>query len=372
MDQKVTPDVLAFIADCILNLPSDKIANFSKNDIWRSSYFSKNVVMMFNKPQANNATAIHEYDKFTAQPLKTLAFAGVLSENQDGRENRYSINDEELLEYISLSDKNAFNFLRIYLHEVMKSSGFLRRIEDYVANYKRGTFSKTNYDDLKSAFESFMLGSTKIQQTTEIRRIFPKVINIFAVANGVPGSRKGTVTEGPYLYSDLMYNEVNFRDLKKLKNVSRQESGVVIQKQEDYSNYEMRKAMDAVKKHHYPNSEVRDNLAQGEATQVHHIFSQSKHPELRSTPENLILLTPQQHNSKAHPSNRTSSTDPDYQIVCLLSKVESVKTSVMNNDGRYSKEGLVGLINTGLNLSLNSDLSFDEISNRLRQHQQQR
>lgn len=371
MDQKVTPDVLAFMADCILNLPSDKVSNFTKNDIWESTYFSKNVVMMFNKPQADNETATHEYDKFTAQPLKTLSFAGVLEETQSGGSNHYSINDEEVLEYISLSDKNAFNFLRLYLGQVMQSSGFQRRIDDYIANYKRGTFSKTNYDDLKSAFESFMLGSTRIRQTTEIRRIFPKVINIFAVANGVPGSRKGTVSEGQYLYSDLMYNEVNFRDLKKLKNTSRQESSNVVKKQEDYSKYEMRKAMDAVKKHHYPNSEVRDNLATGEATQVHHIFSQSKYPELKSTPENLILLTPQQHNSKAHPSNKTSITDPEYQIVCLLSKTNSVKQSLIDNDGRYTKEGLVGLINSGLGLSLNSDLSFDEIANRLRQYQQQ-
>jgi len=372
MDQKVTPDVLAFIADCILNLPPGKTDDFTKNDIWLSPHFSKNVVMMFNKPQANNATAIHEYDKFTAQPLKTLAFAGLLSEVKIGRENHYSISDQEILEYVSLSDKNAFNFLRIYLHSVMQSSGFLRRIEDYVNDYKKGTFSKTNYDNLKAAFESFMLGSTNIRQTTEIRRIFPKVINVFAVANGVPGSRKGTVSEGPYLYSDLMYNEVNFRDLNKLKSVSRQESTYVQQKKQEYSDYEMRKAMDAVRKHHYPNSEVRDNLAQGEATQVHHIFSQSTHPELKSTPENLILLTPQQHNSKAHPSNKTTATDPDYQIVCLLSKIESVKASVMSNDARYSKEGLVGLINSGFGMSLNNELSFEEIANRLRQYQQQR
>ena len=32
MDQKVTPDVLAFIADCIVNLPSSTRENFTKND----------------------------------------------------------------------------------------------------------------------------------------------------------------------------------------------------------------------------------------------------------------------------------------------------------------------------------------------------
>lgn len=327
--------------------------------------------MMFNKPQAQNKTTEHEYDKFTAQPLKTLSFAGVLEETKKGRSNVYAISNKELLEYISLSDKNAFNFLRLYLQKAMESSGFIRHIEKYINTYKTGRFNKTNFVDLKSAFDSFMLGNTNINQTAEIHRIFPKVINIFAVAKGVPGSRKGTVSDGQYLYSDLMYNEVNFRDLKKVKNISRQEANSVLQKQEEYSNYEMRKAMDAVRKHHRPNSEVRDRYAQGEATQVHHIFSQSSHPELRSTPENLILLTAQQHNAKAHPSNKTRITDPNYQIVCLLSKIESVKVSVMDSDGRYTKEGLVNIVNQGLSLSLGYDLSFDEIANRLRQYQRQ-
>lgn len=371
MDQKVTPDVLAFIADCVVNLPTSTRSSFTKNDVWNSSYFSKNVVMMFNKPQADNATAIHEYDKFTAQPLKTLSFAGILTESKDGQSNNYSIANEEILEFISLSDKNAFIFLYLYLQEVMKQSGFIRHIDNYVTAYKSGKFTKANFDNLKSAFESFMLGNTRINQTTEIRRIFPKVINIFAVYHGVPGSKSGIASDGPYLYSDLMYNNVNFRDLKKMKNISRQEASAAHQSQQEYSKYEMRKAMYAVRKHHYPNSEVRDNYAQGEATQVHHIFSQSSHPELRSTPENLILLTAQQHNSKAHPSNKTRTIDPNYQIICLLSKLESVKISVMNNDGHYTKESLVNTINHGLGLSLGYDLSFDEIANKLRQYQQQ-
>lgn len=368
MDQKVTPDVLAFIADCVLNLPSNKQHSFTKNDIWHSAYFSKNIVMMFNKPDADNATMVHEYDKFPAQPLKTLSFAGILTEIKQGRENVYELVEVEILEYISLSDKNAFNFLQIYLEKVLRASGFYRHIENYIASYRRNTSDNAKFADLKAAFESFMLGHTKINQTTEIRRIFPKVLNIIAVANGVAGSKGGRMSEGPYLYSDLMYNEVNFRDIKKLKNISRNDVAFVTKKVEDYSNYEMQKVMSLIRKHHYPNSEVRDSLAKGEATQVHHIFSKSSFPTLRSSSENLILLTAQQHNSKAHPNNRTSINDPDYQFVCLLSKIESIKKSLANKDGLYSKEGLVNVIQTGLGLELSADLSLDEISNRLRQN----
>lgn len=371
MDQKVTPDVLAFLADCVLNLPEDFPNGFTKNDIWHSDYFSKNVVMMYNKPQSDNETTQHEYDKFTAQPLKTLAWSKVLHEEKVGNSNRYQIANKELLTYISLSDRNAFNFLRLYLEKTLTDSGFINRINDYIQNYKRGTFSASNFTDLKRAFEQFIIGNTNISGVTEVRRIFPKVLNIFAVANQVPGSRSGRVTPGPYMYSDLMYNAVNFRDLNKLKNVSRQEAGQVERSVAEYSNYEMRKAMQAVRNRHHPNSEVRDNMARGEATQVHHIFSQSSNPELKSTLENLILLTPQQHNTLAHPSNRTQQVDLSYQITCLLSKTESVKRSTIQDDGFYSKEGLIRVINHGLKLGLTLNSSFDTISMTLQQHQQQ-
>lgn len=370
MDQKVTPDVLAFIADCILNLPPADAENFTKNTVWHSTYFSKNVVFIYNKPDANNETMTSEYDKFCAQPLKALSYAGVLTEEKVGGENRYSVNDREILEYISLSDRNAFNFLRLYLEKVMKDSDFLLKIETYIQKYKSGAFTTNDFTDLKNAFETFTLGNSNINQVIEIRRIFPKVINIFAVANGTPGSRKGRVTEGRYLYSDLMYNAINFRDLGKLKNVSRQEAENVISTVESYNRYEEVKAMAAIRKRHSPNSEVRDSLATGEATQVHHIFPRSKNPELRSTLENLILLTATQHNSKAHPSNRTQEVDPAYQIECLLAKSDSVKASVINDDGFYSKEGLVNVLNTGLNLNVNAGMSFEDINQRIRQRLQ--
>jgi len=49
MDQKVTPDVLSFIAECILNLPGN-IATFTVKDIWDSEYFEKNTKAIFGKP----------------------------------------------------------------------------------------------------------------------------------------------------------------------------------------------------------------------------------------------------------------------------------------------------------------------------------
>src|SRR5690606_33824984 len=102
MDQKVTPDVLAFIADCILNLPESQ--TFTVRDIWESDYFEKNTKAIFGKPAPSNDSAFSEYNKFIGQPLKTLAYAQVLSETKEGQTNKYTINNKELLEYISLNE----------------------------------------------------------------------------------------------------------------------------------------------------------------------------------------------------------------------------------------------------------------------------
>ena len=55
MDQKVTPDVLCFIADCIINLPNNQ--NFTTKDIWKSNYFEKECEGNFGKPSPTNESA---------------------------------------------------------------------------------------------------------------------------------------------------------------------------------------------------------------------------------------------------------------------------------------------------------------------------
>ena len=50
MDQKVTPDVISFLAECILALEPALQLHFTKNDIWRLPYFVENVQTIFGKP----------------------------------------------------------------------------------------------------------------------------------------------------------------------------------------------------------------------------------------------------------------------------------------------------------------------------------
>ncbi|MDO8523520.1 MAG: hypothetical protein Q7S12_04585, partial [bacterium] len=216
MDQKVTPDVLSFIADCVLNFLDGKDPDtvFTTKDVWDFQYFQKNIVAIFGKPSPTNESADAEYDKFIAQPLKTLAFAKILKEEKVGVRNTYQIVQPGLLEYIAQSERNAWLFLSRYVEKVLTDSGFMKKLEAYKDKALSKTVTQEDFALLKTEFESFMRGYTNINTDIEIRRIFPKILNPYAVDSMINGSEDGRMTENRFAYSDLMYNRGNFRDLR--------------------------------------------------------------------------------------------------------------------------------------------------------------
>ena len=70
-----------------------------------------------------------------------------------------------------------------------------------------------------------------------------------------------------------MYNRPNWRDTNKDKNVSRNEAmedheELMMERNVAYSDYMVQKAMNMIRKM-YRESEVKDQWANGDATQVH-------------------------------------------------------------------------------------------------------
>jgi len=370
MDQKVTPDVVCFIADCIVNLMAGETEReFSARDIWESQYFEKNVRVIFGKPSPTNPDASNEYDKFLNQPLRMFHYAGILDSRKDGNTYYYRIKESVILEFMSIKERNVLYFLYEYLLKVLTDSGLIRHFEEYERLYHKSKLTENEFQGLKSKFQNFMRGNTPINGVTEINRIFPKVLNIFANVQNLPGSVKGHLSKDIYSFFDLMYNNVNFRDLTKLKSITRQEAQEkkeAIGQQEEFNEYQIQKAMAIIRKK-YRESEVRDNLAgTGMADYVHHIFPRAGFPQLAHYLENLIKLNAAQHN-KAHPGGNTQVVDKDYQLVCLISKSESIRMSLQRNEFFYSKESFVYVINTGLEASLDPGLTFREIQRELNQ-----
>lgn len=361
MDQKCTPDVISTIAASIIDLNTNDY--FTKKSIWLSPYFSNEARRKFSKPDSQDVTASREYDKFISQPLKMLAFAGILKEKQINRQNNYKILEPDLLTSISLSSDRSEEFLRVYLKNTLKQSGLWDSFQKY-----RDTYQSTEaFNTLKNQFISYTIKYSNIKNTKEITRIFPKVLNVLACDWEVPGSVGGRQSTHPITYAELFYNRENFRDVGKNKRSTRQTYKSQLENQETFKNSEMLRIMRMIRKRHSPTSEVLGHLSDGEATQVHHIFPKSTHPDLASIPENLILLTPSQHNTLAHPQNKTGTVSPRYQILCLKSKLNSVLLSEQNGDGFYSLENLIDVINIGFSLNTANEIPINSNFNQVKQ-----
>lgn len=348
IDQKCTPDVLSFITDCIINLNKEE---FTRDDIWEFPYFLKNAVLIFNKPSPKNPTTNSEYDKLILQPLDLLSYAGLLVKDKRGRKNVFKINrdTQDILEYIGMRDRNAYNFLLSYLTKMLTDSGFIKYIDYFINNQ-----TKTGYDFLKSKFEQFLIGNSNIGNKgsinggiVEVRRIFSKVINIFAVDRNSLGTSKGNLSKVPITYQDLMYNEVNFRDLGKLKNISRQEEkDKKLSSPQKYNKFLIKKALQWIKRHH-PYSEIKDKLY-GKTAEVHHIFPKKKFPTISGYIENLIALTAGQHKDKAHPNSDGNKIDLMYQCICLRAKNQTIQKETSSGElTPYSLHNFIYVLNTG-------------------------
>lgn len=368
IDQKVTPDVLSFMADCIMNYThgSDDVL-FSIKHIWESDYFKKNVKMIFGKPSPENTTVNHEYDKFIAQPIKTMGYAGLLGTEKKGRTTYFHIKNKEILEYIALKDRYAFNFLLIYLTKVFQDSDFIKNINKFINLSKEKRATTSDFLELKEKYQKFIIGNTKINGKVEVNRIFTKVINIFSCENGCQGTLKGHLSKRPIYYSDLMYNRVNFRDLDKEKGISRQE---LVQKDiaphAEYNEYLVSKAINFIK-NKYHKSEIEDEFYNGSATHVHHIFPKGEFPGLARYLENLIKVTPEQHYTKAHPNGNTHLIDKDYQLICLISKSETIEKSIKSGEIWYSKPNFIYVINSGLLLTGDNQFAVELEFNKIRE-----
>ena len=357
IDQKCTPDVLCIVADCILNyIDTNGNLDFTSKDIWFSDYTIQNVHDIFRKVQVDSSSASNEYDKFFGQPIKLFAYAGILEEEKFGRENKYRLINRNLLEHISLRERNALQFLIKYIGKVVEDSGLTIVFDEF--------FEQQNsraYDNLKNTFFTFTVANTAIGSKgsngkLECGRIFTKVVNVLAFNLNKRGTEKGRISQHAITYDMLMYNRDNFRDIyaEKPKSVSRKDyiaqQHIVIN--EAYYRYLSTKAKRRLKQY---NDNYRNGLSEmlgdiEHATHIHHIFPAGEFPEISYYLENLMALTPNQHLNNAHPDCRTSAINRDYQHDCLIVKTDVIRENIeQNNEVIYSFSDFLHVLFVGFN-----------------------
>jgi hypothetical protein len=377
IDQKCTPDVLCVVADCVSEYVSvnEELISFSSVDIWRNKYTADNVKEIFAKPGVENNVAQNEYDKFFAQPLELLAYAGILHKEKVGRTNQYQLKERGILEFIAIRERNALTFLNLYIESVLSNSGMMAYFDDYF-----DTQTDNSFKIMKDAFEDFTIRYTPINGRTEIRRIFTKVLNPMAFIRKKCGTLRGRMSKDIITMDMLMYNRLNFRDIyaEKPRNMTRKEYSIIHPPviNEAFYHYQSTKAKRFLR---LWNDQFRDGKSEYEkgitpddkATNIHHIFSENQYPEISFFLENLIALTPTQHYNEAHSGFRTQEINEQYQHILLLAKAEIIRWNIddITVETIYEFERFIYVLSMGFDKDIDvSDLDFPSIIQEINQY----
>jgi len=352
IDQKCALDSVCFVADCIVDyLQSGGKQPFTSVEIWHSEYAEEYVQRIFGKPNPRKRTTLDEYNKFFRQPMKMLAAAGVLHE--EGKSPiKFTVLEQEILEYIARRERNAFDFLCQYIEKTLKDSGLWLYFEEFFE-------LQTNeaYLEIKQRFSDFCHKYTPIKKKDEPNRIFIKVLNHLACNQHKRGTERGRLSPNMITFDKIVYNKTNWRDdlSGKDKNVARGDH-IPQPSNNDMFEYRVERAKKYLRKfndkYNGSRSEVIDELSRNsKATNIHHIFPQSQFREIADFIENLIAITSGQHYQKAHPNGNTSMVDRDFQYLCLVSKTSSIKRNLVDSTDEtiiYKYEDFMYVLDTGL------------------------
>lgn len=336
IDQKCTPDVLWSVSDFVLNFVDNVSDCFTVKDIWESEYAKQTIAETYSKPGTDERKAENEYDKVFAQPLSMLCYAGVLADVSATSRHRYRIANREVLEYIARNDVYALRFLQCYIEKVLCDSGLMILFENFFEHQ-----DKAHFNQLKQKFIDFYHVYTPVNGDFEPKRIFTKVLNPLAFSRGKRGTERGRLSPHRINRSDMMYNQDNFRDVYcgKPKEMTRQEWLTLhpeIEVRDGYFEQMMPRAKRTLRdfnERYRANASELSRFVAGHddtaaATQAHHIFPRTEYPEIMHYVENMIMLTPNQHYSFAHPNNNTHAIDMDAQRVLLLAKLGSIRQNL--------------------------------------------
>jgi len=363
MDQKVTPDVVSGVAECILEYLSENEEPFTINDIRHFEYSNQLVKEVFNKPDVQKAE--NEYDKFFSQPIKMLAYAGILEEDLNKRPYKYSVSNNTVLEYVEMRERNGATFLQKYLEKLTLDSGIKILFDEFFISQ-----NKAGYERLKTRFINFVIDNTPKNDPRDISRIFSKIINPLAFREKKFGTRRGSISQTVISLDELYYNRPNWRDISKDKSITREEAKALFEdvvENKNFFKHHVTKAKKFVRKIQ-PFSEIH-RFEQYPGLQAHHIFMESEFPQIADLPENIIILTPNQHYYRAHPNNKTSVIDEKYQAICLMSKLDSIEINNRSGESDYSLEDFIDVLNTGFETEhFNTGMDYEEVKHQIMNH----
>ncbi len=355
IDQKIVPEVVSHNVRCILDLISHGNTTFTRVEIEKSRYYIETYTGIFGKPVIQDSR--NESDKFISHTLKLLASAQILEiTNPNKRLFQYKVKNIELLKLLT-DERNTFIFLKNYIEKVLKDSGIFSWFEEFFAKQINGTIQASDYILLRNRYIKFSRDHLNHIKPKHPQRILPKILNTLAADKGLRGATRGGLSKNNKTLRDMIYRVTNSRDSALPRGMSRAEFQNITEPSIDSR---IQRAKDSVKERHDFKSEINNE----HANVAHHILLKHEHGDFAAERENLIVLTPNQHNLKAHPNSNFRIADPDYQKLCLIKKFENIKLSHELNDGFYNLPTFIDMLNAlyreeyGL---LESVSTFDEV-----------
>lgn len=366
-EQKTTPDLLWCVALVILDVTKDSYYKaFSDNDVRDSKIFNDVMQDYFSKPPQPEAE--NEYNKVSSYQLGLLEYAEIIKRISE-RPRTYRVVSREALEFMAINDLNASKFLTEYTEKLLTDNGLWGAFERFL-----NSPTQDNYVDAKEKYWTWARTHTGVRTTNPQHsyRVYNKIFNVLAYKHRVPGQYHSRLIEGTCPYSYLIYNRDNFRDQDKPPGISRrayEETVIRDIDDEGVVSTLLKKAKESMVRK-YVDSEITDpelGYQPNSGKHVHHILPVSSYPEFSLTRENLIVLTPGQHLSRAHVRANTHKVDPKYQAICLRVKLKHIMESEHKRENFYNYSSFIALINTLYDWHLDPSIDHQEILRKINQ-----
>lgn len=333
-NQKVTPDIMAAVADVVNRIAGDG-KEFSVKSVRNSDEFKRQAESIFTKPNPDNLKFLSEYDKFIRHSLQALSYSQILRQASQRPAATYRVVDWPLLKDIASGKDAAVEFLAAHAERIFRQSGLGMKLDRFFKKPDDQSLTR-----LRDAYVSLVNEHTGVRRIKEPRRIFPKMLNVMAFTRNVPGVIRGRPK--PVTLEDISYNRENWRDTPKFHSPPRAQILPLNGKEGESSSISGVKR--EVKEFHRRQPEIGGALSESGGIEAHHIFPRGAHPEAATKRENIILLSSSQHREFAHPSDK-ESISKGYQLLCLLKKLDAVvESECKENCGFYRFSNFVEML----------------------------
>lgn len=358
-EQKITPDLLWCVCQVLQQLTLDnKNLVFTDRDVRNSTIFNNLMIDYFSKPYQSENTE-NEYNKISSYHLGFLVYCDVIEEVSTSPKN-YRIKNFHIIKELATHELTSLNFLIAFVNKFIADNGLYSFFKDYSLNQ-----SQDNYIKAKDAYWNWAKKNTKVRTNKPIHsnRVFNKIFNIFAYGNSLRGQSGAKISERKCPYNYLIYKRINFRDELMPRGISRKE---FIELEDIVTSLEQKERQ--IKK------EVREKHPDGEVQNInlgyvnnnifncHHILPKNEFRSFIAYRENIIILTPEQHYSFAH-NRGTSSINKEFQIQCLLYKLQSIEKSIINIETFYNLENFIEMIDSLFKVNFKKNKDIKEIKN---------